>query len=88
MAYRVPRKVTGGKYTNNNRFSDPVSNRVAQTLTPAKTVLTDTFLTMTDFSTPRINASMMPSYQGRNVCLMGMAKDVITAWFVFKMKDY
>lgn len=26
--------------------------------------------------TARVNASMLPSYQGKNVCLLGMAKDV------------
>lgn len=32
--------------------------------------------TMTDFSKPRVNGKMLPSFQGRNVCLLGNAKDV------------
>ncbi|XP_052800027.1 uncharacterized protein LOC128231358 isoform X2 [Mya arenaria] len=33
---------------------------------------------MDEHQTTRVNAAMLPSYQGRNVCLMGMAKDVDT----------
>ena len=29
-----------------------------------------------DFSKPRVNASMLAGFQGRTVCLLGMAKDV------------
>ncbi|KAJ8313968.1 hypothetical protein KUTeg_008529, partial [Tegillarca granosa] len=29
-----------------------------------------------DFSKPRVNVSMLPSYQGKFVCLLGKAKDV------------
>ncbi|XP_060067082.1 uncharacterized protein LOC132547332 [Ylistrum balloti] len=31
---------------------------------------------MTDFSRTRVNGAMLPSFQGRVVCLLGMAKDV------------
>ncbi|XP_069110625.1 replication protein A 14 kDa subunit-like [Argopecten irradians] len=31
---------------------------------------------MEDFSKPRVNGAMLPSYQGKVVCLLGMAKDV------------
>ncbi|OWF40006.1 uncharacterized protein LOC110464375 [Mizuhopecten yessoensis] len=31
---------------------------------------------MADFSKTRVNGSMLPSFQGRNVCVLGMAKDV------------
>ncbi|WAQ94811.1 hypothetical protein MAR_007282 [Mya arenaria] len=33
---------------------------------------------MDEHQTTRVNAAMLPSYQGKNVCLMGMAKDVDT----------
>lgn len=31
---------------------------------------------MSDFSKPRVNGKMLPSFQGRTVCLLGNAKDV------------
>ncbi|XP_061164218.1 replication protein A 14 kDa subunit-like [Saccostrea echinata] len=31
---------------------------------------------MSDFSKPRVNGKMLPSFQGRSVCVLGNAKDV------------
>lgn len=31
---------------------------------------------MSDFSKPRVNGKMLPSFKGRTVCLLGNAKDV------------
>nr|AFK73704.1 replication protein A3 [Ostrea edulis] len=31
---------------------------------------------ISEFSKPRVNGKLLPSFQGRNVCLLGNAKDV------------
>lgn len=35
---------------------------------------------MSEFSKPRVNGKLLPSFQGRNVCLLGNAKDVSTIY--------